>query len=102
MNFLLDGLACYRLTRLIRTDGITRRPRGVILTWAERSDKGVMAHPMVVEWFDCPWCVSMYAAVGIVAARKVAPRAWGMVGMALALSAVAGGISVVLPSNDAA
>lgn len=81
MNLLVDTLAVLRLTRLVTRDRITRRPRNWVWEHASEPIAGLV---------DCPWCVSMYVAFGVVAARRFAPRAWSPIAAALAMSEVAG------------
>lgn len=80
MALVVDALATYRLTRLIVEDRIAERPRAALRA---RS-------PFLDELLACSWCTSVWAAVGVVVARQVAPRAWEPLARVLALSAVAG------------
>lgn len=73
----VDVLAAYRLTRLVTTDKIMRRPRVALMS------RGVTA-------IDCDWCVGVWVAFGVVAARRYAPAVWSPVATALALSALTG------------
>lgn len=84
MALLLDCAAGFRLTRLLVEDDVLSRPRYWL---AKRS-----------EWLgrllSCPWCVSVWVGFGVVAARRLAPRAWGeVVAPALAVSAATGLVS---------
>lgn len=81
MKLLVDTLAVARLTRLVTRDRITRRPRNWV--WEHAPEP-------IAALVDCPWCVSIWAAAGVVAARRFAPRAWSPVAAALAMSEVAG------------
>lgn len=81
MKLLVDTLAVARLTRLVTRDRITIRPRNWVWEHAPEPIAGLV---------DCSWCVSMYVAFGVVAARRFAPRAWSPVAAALAMSEVAG------------
>lgn len=74
---VVDALACYRLTRLVTTDRITAPLRDRV----------------PFEVITCDWCIGQWVAFGVVAARKVAPKLWGPVALALAYSAVAGIVS---------
>ena len=80
MNLLVDALAVFRLTRLVTRDRILEPVRA-------RAEAGP-------EWLrylsGCPWCISIHAAVGVVVARRLAPKAWGPLAEVLAFSAVAG------------
>lgn len=87
VDLLVDGLAVYRLTRLLTLDSLppVRHARDKVLArWSES------------EWSElavCPWCLSVWLAAAVVAARAVAPRAWSPVAKVLAASAVAGWLS---------
>lgn len=82
---VLDALACARLTRLITRDTITDRLRWPLI---RRSANGELPE-WVGEFVRCPWCVSIWVAFGIVAARRTIPRAWAPVAAGLAASEVA-------------
>lgn len=75
MNEIVDALACYRLTRLVTTDEITRGLR-----------RRAIEHLPIT----CDWCVGVWVAFGVVAVRRIVPRVWAPVATALALSAVTG------------
>lgn len=93
-DLLVDGLAAFRLARLVRVDGITQRPRSAVKRWAVGRHTGSYvrsgisvtakpAHPKVLELLDCPWCVGFWSAVAV----QFLPRRARLV---LAASAVAG------------
>ena len=86
---MTDLAAVYRLVRLLQQDQITERPREwfVVKYGAER---GGIAWSALA---DCPWCLSVWVAVGVVLARTATPRLWGMAARGLAFSAGAGVIS---------
>lgn len=105
---LIDGLAVARLTRLVTRDRIADAPRRWLIreayAWAhapkvlrERDGDpldwptidGERA-PKVAYLVTCPWCSSVWVAVAVVVARRVAPRWWRPVAWALAASEVAG------------
>lgn len=79
MTFLIDALAVYRLTRLLTRDKLTEKLRAKM----EELSLGYLS--------TCPWCISPYIAVGVVAARR--HRWWGPIAEVLAFSAVAGIVS---------
>ncbi len=103
---LVDCLATFRLSRLVTTDTLTADARGRVIRWAYRHREGV---PPFGEWADevaldpdppklavlatCSWCASVWCAAGVVALRRLVPRAWGPVAEVLALAAVAGLVS---------
>ncbi len=91
LELAVDALACWRITRLVTEDGITAPIRGRILDWA--LDQGADArpkHPKLAELIECPHCVSVYAAAGVLAARRYTPGLWDPLARLLAFSAVAG------------
>lgn len=88
LTFAIDALACHRLTRLIIEDSLFDRPRSSM----QRALRAG-GHTKLLELADCPWCVSVWCAFGIVAARRYAPRAWPPVARALAAASVAGIVS---------
>lgn len=47
-------------------------------------------HPKIAELLGCPWCAGFWISIGVVAARRVVPRAWDPVARVLATSAIAG------------
>lgn len=109
-----DALAAYRLTRLVTADTILAEPRNAIARWAyHRAAMAKPAEPLPElaytelagpqPWADlamddpdapklatlvtCRWCAGVWVAFGVVAARRLFPRAWQPVARALALSA---------------
>lgn len=84
-DIVIDGLACYRVTRLVVEDHLFDRPRDRLVARLQLGD-----HLKLIELIGCPWCVSVYVGFGIVAARRLAPNLWGPVASALAASAAAG------------
>lgn len=112
-DLALDALACFRITRLVTADVLTQAARGRFIAAAyeaagRREDNAPPEdYPASTSWWDevvqrdgdppklatlatCPWCASMYVAVAVVLARRVAPRAWGPLAKVLALSAASG------------
>jgi hypothetical protein len=117
-DLLVDAIAAYRLTHLVTTDRITRRFR----VWVAKREYGDLARqhaphepmadvlggsdawwderptidadpPLGSEFVHCPWCVGMWIALGITAARRYADQAWEPLARALVVSAVAGFLS---------
>lgn len=107
IDLVIDGLAAYRLTRLVTADSITEGPRRAVVLWAFRREPvrpAVEPGSTIAETLDdydfdqvpklatlvtCRWCVGVYVAFAVVAARRLAPRAWGPVAEGLALAAAA-------------
>lgn len=80
-----DGLATFRLVKLIRDDRITTRLRETI---AERY--GTPEESKIAYLADCPWCMSIYFGVGLTLLRRKWPRTTSLVSRGLALSAMTG------------
>lgn len=105
----VDVLACARLTRLLRRDAVTKpvRERLVAAAYGRRSvraphpshrswqDHALMDRdaPKVAVLLECPWCVSVWVAAGVVAARRWAPAVWDPVARGLAASYVTGALA---------
>lgn len=84
---LVDGLATYRLARLVTQDTILHRPRQWVTNrWPPRPGR-------LSELTVCPWCCSSWLGAGVLAATRYVPSVWWWVGIPLALSAVAGYLS---------
>lgn len=86
INLLIDGLACYRLTRLITTDAIFATPRDELLGALYRN--GHPAALKLAEGLECPWCVSIWVAGAITLTRR--ERGWARIRRGLAVAAIAG------------
>lgn len=81
-HLIADALATYRITRLLQRD--TLRPFVALRTVVMRD-----APEPVAEAWECAWCLPVWVAAGVSAARLLAPRAWDPVSKALAAAAVA-------------
>lgn len=93
LDFALDSLAVYRLTKLVIEDKLTEEMRNIIHDkFPAVTDKrtGLRRMSMVEYLFHCPWCVSIWAAVFIYTLRKISPETADYVGGILAASAVTG------------
>jgi hypothetical protein len=107
-ELLVDGLAAARLAKLVTSDYITAEAREAVIVQAYSDADRTLAAPApgvrelgalpdedpeppkAAVLVTCPWCVGMYVAAGVVAARAVAPRLWGPVARVLAVAAIAG------------
>ena len=91
----VDALACHRITHLVTTDRILQPLRDRLIGEIRHDQTGVgwPQHPRVAEFLHCAWCVSMWAAIPIVALQALAPAVCLPVTATLALSTVAGLIS---------
>lgn len=107
----LDALAAYRLTRLVSADVVTRPLRVRLYkrvyldsplypSWREEMHRWPETEPeweqlaqtdddapKIVELVHCRWCVGVYVGFGVLAARRLFPRAWDSVARGLALAA---------------
>lgn len=83
LALLIDMLAVFRLVRLVVADRILQRPRQLI-TRRSSKRRGVWAY-----FVTCPWCVSIWLAAGVVAARMLLPVLWAPAAVGLALSGCA-------------
>ena len=81
LALLVDALACYRLTRLVTRDEITR---------SLRSHVASSGPEQFATLLNCAWCVSWWVACVVAAARRLEPKTWSPVAEALALSAFVG------------
>jgi hypothetical protein len=104
LRLVVDAMATYRLTRLATADVISEPIRRSIVirsvelpideladgtATAQEAVDGLDDPPKVARLITCRWCAGMWIAAGVVAARRLAPKAWDPVADALALSAAA-------------
>ena len=91
-SLLVDSLASYRITRLILTDHFppTMMLRKAVFDYYPENEDG--SEPWQAQLIQCPWCMSFWVALGVVAARKFMPG-WKHLGKAFAMSAVSGMIA---------
>ncbi|WP_210650154.1 DUF1360 domain-containing protein [Nocardioides sp. SYSU D00065] len=85
MALLVDGLATYRLVKLVRDDRITEPVRDAV---EERN--GPPEKSKLTYLLSCPWCLSIYAGAALTLARRRWPVATSLVARPLALSALTG------------
>ncbi len=101
IDLVVDLFATARLTRLVTADSITAPlrdrlieqayltrphfPGGADFDWTEYAMADADA-PKLAVLLTCRFCASVWVAFGVVAARRLAPRAWAPVATALALS----------------
>ena len=84
LEFLIYGLAVYRLSRLIVRDELLSGPRERI--WSKFPPES----SKIGYWFTCVWCTSVWSASLFTISRIIVPEATYIVAFVLALSAVAG------------
>lgn len=102
-DLMVDAAATFRLARLVASD--TFPPVAKLReAFVDRHTKIVHddetgGHDHVpdswAELVECPWCNSWWIALGVVAARRIAPKQWDVVARALAFSATAGVVSAL-------
>jgi hypothetical protein len=106
LDFVVDALAVYRLTRLATKDTVTEAARERWIETAYETERNVRRPmydgprpwhttlendddpPKLAYLITCPFCVSVYVAVAAVAARTLVPGVWRPVARAAALGAV--------------
>jgi hypothetical protein len=84
----LLGLSTYRLTKLVIDDEILKEPRQAILSRLYAS--GNPAAAKAAYLLTCPWCVSIWAAGGLLLLKKLSPDAADAIELGLSASAVTG------------
>lgn len=80
----VDALATYRFQKLIREDKITEPVREWV--WRKHPPESTKIGYLL----GCPWCLSIYAGMGLSFARMIAPGTTNALARGLALSAIAG------------
>ena len=85
MAMLVDGLATYRLVKLVRDDRITEPAREAV-----EARHGSQEKSKVTYLLSCPRCLSIYAGAALTLARRRWPVATSLVARPLALSALTG------------
>jgi AhpD family alkylhydroperoxidase len=81
---LAEWLACYRLVRLVQRDDVWPLPevRNAIMDrWGTSRWSALL---------DCPWCLSVHAALALGVLRSTCPRLHAALVAILAASAVTG------------
>lgn len=85
VTLLVDALATYRLQKLVRDDKIAEPARNYIYHKYGEPHESKLAYLTT-----CPWCLSIYAGLGLSFARMIAPGTTNALARGLALSAIAG------------
>lgn len=81
----VDGLATYRLVKLVRDDRITAPAREAL---EER--QGPPEDSKLTYLLNCPWCLSIWFGAALTIARRRWPVATSLLARPLALSALTG------------
>lgn len=85
LALLVDGLATYRLVKLIRDDRITEPVREAVET-----SQGPPEKSKVTYLVNCPWCLSIYFGAALTLGHRRWPAATSVFARSLALSAMTG------------
>lgn len=85
LDHVIDALATHRLTKLVIDDYITEPLREKVYEKFGDPEDSKISYLVT-----CPWCVSIYTGLGVVAARSIAPKAWAPLAAALAYSSITG------------
>jgi hypothetical protein len=85
LALLVDGLATYRLVKLVRDDRITARAREAV-----EQRQGPPERSDVTYLLSCPWCLSIWFGVALTVSRRRWPSATALLARPLALSALTG------------
>lgn len=84
-TLVVDGLACYRLVKLIRDDRVAEPMRRAVIERQGPPEKSKASYLMT-----CPWCLSVYFGAALTLSRRGWPSGADAVARTLALSALAG------------
>lgn len=84
LEFVVLGLATYRVTRLIIRDEIFSKPRDFF--WKKFPPESSLLGYLLT----CPWCISIWVASIIQISSIINPEVTYAIGTVFALSAVAG------------
>lgn len=93
LEFAVDALAVYRLTKLITEDKLTEELRTIVgEKFPPVTDRrtGLRRISLVSYLFSCPWCISIWAAGFIFTLRKISPATADYLSSLLAASALTG------------
>jgi hypothetical protein len=88
LGAVVDALATYRLTVLIKDDKITEGLREAVFRRYGHLEDEDGPNPSYL--MGCPWCLSIYFGALTVAAEHFAPRFWRPLARVLAFSAATG------------
>jgi hypothetical protein len=86
-ELVVDALATYRLTRLVQREAFPP-----VKAVRDYLNDGLVKEGTAWDELlnNCPWCCSFWVGVTVRIVRASFPRAWRVVGYALAASAVSG------------
>jgi hypothetical protein len=85
LTLLTDGLATYRLVKLVRDDRITEPAREAVM-----AAQGPPEQSKVSYLLTCPWCLSIWFGAALTLGRRRWPRATSALSRTFALSALTG------------
>lgn len=84
-DLVVDGLACFRLVKLVRDDMITEPVRRAVIAQQGPPDRSKVSYLL-----HCPWCLSVYFGAALSLGRRRWPRATDVAARTFALSALTG------------
>lgn len=88
LNLLVDGLASFRMVKLIRDDRIAEPLRAEVQRRYGDIDESKVAYLL-----QCPWCLSFWFGAALAVGRHRWPGATSAVARTLAVSALTGLLS---------
>lgn len=86
-DLAVDGLAVFRITRLLQVDSVPPMPK------LRQAALDKLARTPYGDLVDCPWCLSVWVGALVAIARHASPRLWAVLAFVLASSAVTGVIT---------
>lgn len=84
-SLVTDGLASYRLVKLVRDDRISQPVRDAVLEHAGPPERSKTSYLL-----SCPWCLSFYFGTALTLGRRRWPRTTEALARILAISALTG------------
>jgi hypothetical protein len=92
VNLIVLALAVYRVARFVGWDQITQRFREKHTGWSDDQHRNEWPHnrKRIAEMIHCPFCFSLWVAIGVWVAFREWPHAVLLVAWPLAIGAAAG------------
>jgi Protein of unknown function (DUF1360) len=95
VRLLVEGLATYRLVKLVRDDRITEPFRKTIAETQGPPEQSKLSYLL-----NCPWCLSVYLGAAVTLAGRRWPGTADVLTRTLALSAITGLVTAHLDDAD--
>jgi len=86
---ILAALATYRLTKLVIDDELLSELRQAAFDALYQLPDSKLKFKLLYL-LDCPWCVSMWAALSLFVLHKTSPKVYDLFATTLGMSAVTG------------